>query len=55
MHPGTWSTMGYRYDSETKSLHVVAEEAVTIKRIFEMYAHGSGLSPLALGNAADIG
>ena len=47
MHPGTWSMMGYRYDSETKSLHVVAEEAATIKRIFQMYADGSGLREIA--------
>ncbi|MDQ3986859.1 MAG: recombinase family protein [Actinomycetota bacterium] len=47
MHPGTWSMMGYRYDFEKKSLHVVAEEAAVVGRIFEMYASGSGLREIA--------
>ena len=47
IHPGAWSMMGYRYESETKSLHVVADEAVIVKRIFEMYATGSGLREIA--------
>lgn len=57
MHPGTWSMMGYRYDSETKSLHVVAKEAETVKRIFQMYADGSGLREIArwLGDQGLVG
>lgn len=47
MHPGTWSMMGYRYDSEKKSLHVVAKEAEIVKRIFQMYADGCGLREIA--------
>lgn len=47
MHPGTWSMMGYRYDGTTKSLHVVAKEAAIVKRIFQMYADGSGLREIA--------
>ena len=47
VHPGTWSMMGYVYHSETKSLHVVATEAAVVKRLFEMYADGSGLREIA--------
>lgn len=47
MHPGTWSMMGYRYDSGTKSLHVVSKEATTVKRIFQMYADGGALREIA--------